>query len=74
MITDEPDDLFKRRLARVERAVANLLADPHYGPLVEPEGRLELLEDLRQEWRERQERARARERDDLHEDASLAEG
>lgn len=74
MITDEPDAMFKLRLRRVERAFEHLLAHPHYGPLVIEEGRLELLEDLWQEWRERQDRARAHLARDLREEASLAEG
>ncbi len=74
MITDEPDDLFKRRLDMMERIYRSLCAHPHYGPLMVQQNEAELIEDLRQEWRERQERARARKRHDLREDASLSEG
>ncbi|MDM7893148.1 hypothetical protein [Curtobacterium caseinilyticum] len=73
MITDESDRAFKQRLTRVERAFASLLADPHYGPLMHEDGRPEFLADLRQEWRERQERARTDKVQDLREEASLAE-
>ncbi|WP_182047686.1 hypothetical protein [Curtobacterium sp. ME26] len=73
MITDESDRLFKRRLEMVERAFEHLLADPHYGPLMLEDGRPEFLADLRQEWRERQDRARAHLVHDLREEASLAE-
>ncbi|KTR42746.1 hypothetical protein NS263_01585 [Curtobacterium oceanosedimentum] len=74
MITDEPDDLFKRRLDMMERIYRSLCAHPHYGPLMVQQNEAELIEDLRQEWRERQERARARKGHDLREDASLSEG
>ncbi|MBP1301522.1 hypothetical protein [Curtobacterium sp. 1310] len=60
MITDEPDDLFKRRLDMMERIYRSLCAHPHYGPLMAEQNEAELIEDLRQEWRERQERARHR--------------
>ena len=74
MITDEPDDLFKRRLDMMERIYRSLMAHPHYGPLMVEQREVELLEDLRQEWRERLERARAHDVHDLREEASLAEG
>lgn len=71
MITDEDDLRFKQRLDRMERRVLRLMAHPHYGPLMVQEGRVERLEEMRIEWRERQERARARK---LRWEASISEG
>ncbi len=44
----------------MERIYRSLCAHPHYGPLMVEQNEAELIEDLRQEWRERQERARRR--------------
>jgi len=71
MISDEPDDTFKARLDRMERRAPILLADPHYGPLYRAKGGPELIEEMRIEWREREERARARK---LRWEASITEG
>jgi len=71
MISDEDDHTFKQRLDRMERRTPILLADPHYGPLIREAGDLERLEAMRIEWRERQERARARQ---LRWEASISEG
>lgn len=71
MISDEDDRRFKQRLDRMERRFPSLMSDPHYGPLMIQEGHVELLEEMRIEWRERQERARARQ---LKWDASIADG
>ncbi|MDP4334011.1 hypothetical protein Q7F20_11590 [Curtobacterium sp. A7_M15] len=71
MISDEDDWSFKARLDRMERRTPKLLANPHYGPLVRAAGDLERLEEMRIEWRERQERARARK---LRWEASISEG
>ncbi|WP_152999495.1 hypothetical protein [Curtobacterium citreum] len=71
MITDEPDWRFKQRLGMLEMAWPRLLADPHYGPLMHSTGRVHLLDEFRQEWREREERARARR---LRWEASVGEG
>ncbi|WP_439693501.1 hypothetical protein ACRQ4B_04505 [Curtobacterium sp. SP.BCo] len=71
MISDEPDERFKARLDRLERSTPRLLADPHYGPLLRAEGGVEFLDEMRIEWREREERARARK---LRWEASISEG
>uniref|UniRef100_A0A942SYV6 Uncharacterized protein n=1 Tax=Neobacillus citreus TaxID=2833578 RepID=A0A942SYV6_9BACI len=71
MISDEDDDTFKRRLDRMEFRTPLLLAHPHYGPLMRQKGAVERLEAMRIEWRERQERARARQ---LRWEASISEG
>jgi hypothetical protein len=71
VISDEDDWRFKQRLDRMERRFPSLMAHPHYGPLMIQEGHVELLEEMRIEWRERQERARARA---LKWDASIADG
>ncbi len=71
MISDIDDREFKRRLDRMERNYPSLLADPHYGPLLRAEGGPERLAAARREWREREERARARR---LRWEASVGEG
>ncbi len=71
MISTISDRAFKKRLDRAELCVPPLLADPHYGPLMRAEGADRELDDMRAEWRERQERARARK---LRWEASIAEG
>ncbi|MFJ3035295.1 hypothetical protein ACIPC2_12890 [Curtobacterium pusillum] len=71
MISDEDDTSFKARLDRMERRTPSLLANPHYGPLVRAAGDLERLAEMRTEWREREERARARK---LRWEASISEG
>ncbi|WP_420369592.1 hypothetical protein [Curtobacterium sp. L1-20] len=62
---------FKRRLDYAELCIPPLLADPHDGPRVRAEGGDRELAALRAEWREREERARARR---LKWEASIAEG
>lgn len=71
MITKESDENFKFWLDRMEENYVVLSADPHYRPIIEREDMLGFLHELRSEWRERQERARARQ---LRADASAAEG
>lgn len=71
MISDDDDVRFKRRLDGMERRFPILMADPHYGPLMVQEGHVELLAEMRIEWREREERARARK---LRWEASISEG
>lgn len=71
MISDEPDETFKARLDRMERRTPSLLAHPHYGPLLRAKGGVERLAAMRIEWREREERARARA---LRWEASISEG
>ncbi|WP_422874704.1 hypothetical protein [Curtobacterium sp. RRHDQ66] len=53
-----------------EICIPDLLDDPHYGPLMRAKGRDVELAELRAEWRERQERARARK---LKDEASFAD-
>lgn len=60
MISKESDEDFRMRLWRAELCIPRLLAHPHYGPLMRAKGRDVELAELRAEWRERQERARAR--------------
>jgi hypothetical protein len=71
MISREDDASFKRRLDHMERSWPILLADPHYGPLMREKRAEERLAAARIEWRERQERARARR---LRWEASVSEG
>lgn len=60
MISDQSDEDFRLRLWRAEVCIPRLLVHPHYGPLMRAKGRDVELAELRAEWRERQERARAR--------------
>ncbi|MCJ1715946.1 hypothetical protein ACLBWP_17605 [Microbacterium sp. M1A1_1b] len=60
MISDKSDAEFQLSLWRAELCIPRLLAHPHYGPLMRAKGRDVELAELRAEWRERQERARAR--------------
>jgi hypothetical protein len=60
MISKLSDRQFKHRLDMAEICIPDLLEDPHYGPLMRAKGRDVELRELRAEWRERQERARAR--------------
>lgn len=71
MISDLDDEAFERRLEAMEHDYPVLLAHPHYGPLLRAKGGMARLEAARIEWRERQERARARR---LREEASWADG
>ena len=70
MISKMGDQEFKRRLDLRELTTARLLASAHYGPILRAQGAQEELEQMRIEWRERQERARARK---LREEASFAD-
>jgi hypothetical protein len=65
------DAAFKRRLDAMEEDYPVLLAHPHYGPILRRQGAEERWERMRKEWREREERARARR---LRYEASFAEG
>ncbi|MFK4482069.1 hypothetical protein [Curtobacterium sp. RIT-PI-V] len=60
MISRLTDEEFKRWLDNREMTTPRLLASPHYGPLMRAKGAEEQLAQMRLEWRERQERARAR--------------
>lgn len=60
MISNLSDKAFKRWLDSREETTPALLADPHYGPIMRSRGAEEELVQMRIEWRERQERARAR--------------
>lgn len=71
MISDLDDEAFERRLEAMERNYPRLLASEHYRPLMLAKGGMAPLEAARIEWRERQERARARR---LREEASWADG
>ncbi|WIB77850.1 hypothetical protein DEJ28_01775 [Curtobacterium sp. MCPF17_002] len=64
------DRSFKRWLDCLEFTTPTLLASPHYGPIVRARGVEEELRQARIEWRERQERARARK---LRYEASFAD-
>ncbi|WP_139166364.1 hypothetical protein [Curtobacterium sp. UNCCL20] len=64
------DRTFKRRLDRRELTTPALLASEHYGPILRAQGAQAELEQMRIEWRERQERARARK---LRYEASFAD-
>jgi hypothetical protein len=70
VISDMSDRTFKRRLDRREYTTPRLLASAHYGPILRAQGAEEELAQMRIEWRERQERARARK---LREEASFAD-
>lgn len=70
MISEASDEAFKRWLDVLEFTTPALMADPHYGPIKRARGDEEELRQLRAEWRERQERARARK---LREEASFAD-
>lgn len=70
MISEMSDRAFKKRLDMRELCVPPLLEDPHYAPLVRAMGADRELAELRAEWRERQERARARR---LRAEASFAD-
>ncbi|MCS5509532.1 hypothetical protein NY546_09530 [Curtobacterium flaccumfaciens pv. flaccumfaciens] len=70
MISKLSDKDFKRWLDRRELTTPALLADPHYGPMMRAKGAEAELAQMRIEWRERQERARARK---LKDEASFGE-
>ncbi len=70
MISDESDASFKRHLDILEFTTPPLLASDHYGPLMRAQNAEQELLDARAEWRERQERARARK---LKDEASFAD-
>jgi len=71
MISKMSDREFKHRLDLRELTTARLLASTHYGPILRAQGAEEQLERMRTEWREREERARARK---LRWEASISEG
>ncbi|OIH92581.1 hypothetical protein [Curtobacterium sp. MCBA15_001] len=60
MISDLSDKAFKRWLDVLEMTTPPLLASTHYGPMLRAQNAEQELEEARTEWRERQERARAR--------------
>lgn len=70
MISKLSDRSFKRWLDALELTTPHLLADRHYGPIMRAKGAEEELRQARIEWRERQERARARK---LRYEASFAD-
>lgn len=70
MISKMSDAEFKWRLDMAEMCLPDLLDDPHYGPIMRRKGSDVELAELRAEWRERQERARARK---LKDEASFAD-
>ncbi len=71
MISTMSDTEFKQWLDGMEVAVPRLLASTHYGPLARARGDDERLRRARIEWRESEERARARK---LRWEASISEG
>ncbi len=71
MISKHSDRAFKRWLDSMEHCYPILLADRDYGPIMRARGAEEELRQARIEWRERQERARARR---LRWEASMSEG
>ncbi|WP_413600138.1 hypothetical protein [Curtobacterium sp. Curtsp57] len=60
MISKLSDHEFKRRLDDAELCIPRLLESEYYRPIMIAKGRDVELAELRAEWRERQERARAR--------------
>ncbi|TCK65541.1 hypothetical protein [Curtobacterium sp. PhB136] len=70
MISEESDKDFKRHLDVLELTTPKLLAHHHYGPMMRAQNAEEELRQARMEWRERQERARARK---LRYEASFAD-
>ncbi|WP_144764654.1 hypothetical protein [Curtobacterium sp. 9128] len=60
MISKLSDRAFKERLDRAELCIPALLESEYYRPIMLAKGRDVELQELRAEWRERQERARAR--------------